>query len=294
MRILILHRANLYRFLVVESGDRDGSLSVIVSREDSGSTGATWGSRPGEQQPLHTEYEKPRPKNKRITVHQSGRINYHENRRSIFIEPLTRTTQVVCIYGYRIPGVQKLDAFSDPVDVDDAVFDLSELGDGPVSFSFFIGPKDMVPSGRAMKLAYGLEGYALAVSVDGQAISVPQGYENHFTTLCPECGPYPEQKIDERQAMIFYHQAITGSQDLILYPPNGEGGIKLIFSVPMMIAPAFKIELVDPALHVTDQDVQRDGRSDTVMLRFKVRHRSTGQIIRQPVAFRSIELDARL
>ena len=65
-------------------------------------------------------------------------------------------------------------------------------------------------------------------------------------------------------------------------------------AVPMRIAPAFKIELADPDLHVTDQDVAREDRSEKVMLKFKVRNRKTGQIIRQPIAVRSIVLDARL
>jgi hypothetical protein len=62
----------------------------------------------------------------------------------------------------------------------------------------------------------------------------------------------------------------------------------------MRIAPRFKIELADPELHVSDQDVQRDGRSEKVMLRFKVRYRKSGQVIRQPVGIKSIELDAEL
>lgn len=62
----------------------------------------------------------------------------------------------------------------------------------------------------------------------------------------------------------------------------------------MRIAPKFKIELVDPELHVLEQDVNRDGRSERVMLKFKVRNLRTGQIIRQEVAVKSIELDAEL
>jgi hypothetical protein len=100
--------------------------------------------------------------------------------------------------------------------------------------------------------------------------------------------------MEEPQAMISYHQAMTGVQDAILYAPNGEGVIRMIFSLPMRIAPRFNIELVDPELHVSEQDVQRDGRSETVMLKFKVRHRMSGQIVRQPIAIKSIELDAEL
>ena len=294
MRILLQHGGRLLRFLVVESSDRDGSLSVIVRREGADTCRISWTSKPGEQQPTRIEFEKATPKNKRMTVHQSGRVNFHENGRSIFVEPLTLTTQTTCVYRYRVPGIQKLDVFADPPDPEDAIFDVSDLGGGAVSFSFFVGPPNLVPRGKGIKLAYELEGYALVVSVDDQPFPVPDDCEEYFTTLSPEFGPFLEQQMPEDQAIISYHRALTGSMDQVLYPPNGEGVIRLIFAVPMRIAPAFKIELADPALHVTDQDVEREDRSEKVMLRFRVRNRTTGQIIRQPVAIRSIELDARL
>lgn len=204
------------------------------------------------------------------------------------------TTRTTCIYAYRIPALQKLDVFPEPPDSEDAIFDLTDLGDGAVSFSFFISPPDFVPPGRAIKLAYELEKYALSISVDSQAFPVPEGYEHYFTTLSPEHGPFHEQQMAEDQAIISYHCALTGSTGGVLYPPNGEGTIRLIFSVPMRIAPVFRIELADADLHVTDQDVEREGRSEKVMLKFKVRDRKTKQIVRQPVAIRSIVLDAEL
>jgi len=198
------------------------------------------------------------------------------------------------VYGYRVPALEKLDRHPDASGEEDAVFDLSDFGDGPLSFSVFIGPSSLVPPGRAVKLAYDAEGYSLAIAVDAVPVPVPTGYEDHFTTLTPEQGPFLEQQMAEDQAMVSYHQALTGINGIVLYHPNGEGVIRLIFSVPMRIAPKFKIELVDPELHVPEQDVKRDGRSERVMLKFKVRNRRTGQIIRQEVAVKSIELDAEL
>ncbi|WP_442498276.1 hypothetical protein [Methylobacter sp. sgz302048] len=221
-------------------------------------------------------------------------MNYHENGRKIFIEPLTRTTRASCIYGYRVPALDKLDLYTDQISEEDAVLDLSDSGDGPVSFLVFIGPADFVPLGKAIKLTYDAEGYSVAISVDGAPFQVPTGYETHFITFTPEEGHFLKQQMAEDQAMIAYHQAIIGSTEPILYQPNGDGVIRLIFSVQMRIAPKFKSELIDPELYVSDQDVQRDGRSEKVMLKFKVRNRNTGQIIRRQVAVKSIELDARL
>lgn len=134
----------------------------------------------------------------------------------------------------------------------------------------------------------------MSLQVDPVTFAVPLDLEHHFITLTPHSGLFPQQQMEEPQAMISYHQALTGAKDAMLYAPNGEGVIRMIFPVPMRIAPRFNIELVDPELHVSDQDIRRDGRSETVMLKFKIRHRKSGQIIRKPIAIKSIELDAEL
>lgn len=294
MRILIRYGSTIRKFMVFESSDRDGSLSLTIRREGLSTSRTSWSPRPGQQEPKKTEFAPPRPKNNRITIHQSGRVNYHENGNSIFIAPLTQTTQPFPIYGYRVPALDKLDVHDEAIAEEDAVFDLSDLPEGPVSFSLFLGPGDFTPLGRSIKLGYEAEGYSVTVQVDPVTHAVPADLNQHFTTLTPDRGLFSQQQMAEDQAMISYHQALTGAPDAVLYAPNGVGTIRMIFAVPMRIAPRFKIELVDPELHVSDQDVQRDGRSEKVMLKFKVRHRKTGQINRRAVAIKSIELDAEL
>ena len=294
MRVLVQKSESLRKFITIESSDRDGSLNLIVRREGVSNTGASWSTRPGGHDPEQIYFEEPRSKNKRVTIHQSGRVNHHENGHTIFIEPLSRTTAVFRIYRYRVPALLKLDLHTEGTAEDDVVFDLSDMDEGPASFSVFVGPKDFGPLGRAIKLAYDAEGYSVTISVDAINFVVPSGYEDHFTTLTPERGPFLEQQMTEDKAMVSYHQALTGFDGPIMYQPNGEGCIRLIFPVPMRIAPKFKIELVDSELYVSDQDVHRDKRSEKVMLKFKIRHRRTGQIVRRGVAVKSIELDAEL
>lgn len=294
MRILIQHSDKVRKFVVIESSDRDGSLVLVMRREGKSTSRISWSTMPGEQEATHLDFEKPRPKSKRITVHQSGRVNYHENGNTIFIEPLTRTTLAFCIYCYRIPALSKLDLHAEEIGTDDVIVDLSDLEDAPVSFSMWIGPAAFTPPARALKLTYASEGYSVVIAVEPESFATPAGLEDHFITGMPERGPFPAQQMAEDEAMISFHRAITGSPGPVLYRPNGEGVVRLIFSVPMRIAPKFKIEFLDPDLHVAEQDVQRDDRSEKVMLRFKVRHRQTGQIIRDHVAIRSIELDAEL
>lgn len=280
--------------MVLEASDRDGSLSLTIRRKGVSTSRTSWSTRCGEQEPKSTEFDQPRPKSKRISIHQSGRVNYHENGSCIFVAPLTQTTQPFPVYGYRVPALDRLDVHDEDIAEEDAVLDLSDLPYGPVSFSVILGPGDFTPQGRAIKLGYEAEGYSVTLQVDPAPFPVPAELNQHFTTLTPDRGLFTQQQMAEDQAMISYHQALTGASDVVLYAPNGEGTIRMIFSVPMRIAPRFKIELADPRLHVSDQDVQRDGRSEKVMLKFKVRDRKSGQVIRQPVAITSIELDAEL
>ena len=294
MRILIRLGQSIRKFVVLETSDRDGSLSLTIRRKGVGTSRTSWSTRPDDQEPKKTEFDKPRPKNKRITIHQSGRVNYHENGSSIFIAPLTRTTQPFTIYGYRVPALDKLDVHDEDVAEEDVIFDLSDVAEGPVPFSLLIGPWDFAPQGRAIKLGYEAEGYSITLQIDPVTFAVPEDLTEHFTTLTPDRGLFSQQQMAEDQAMISYHQALTGTSGPFLYAPNGEGTIRMVFSVPMRIAPRIKIELIDPELHVSDQDVLRDERSEKVMLKFTVRHQRTRQITRQAVAIKSIELDAEL
>lgn len=109
MRILIRYGLTTRKFMVLETSDRDGSLSLTMRREGVSTLRTSWSTRSGEQEPKTTAFNQPGPKNKRITIHQSGRVNYHENGNYIFIAPLTQTTKPFPIYGYRVPALDKLD-----------------------------------------------------------------------------------------------------------------------------------------------------------------------------------------
>lgn len=294
MRILIRHGSTVRKFLVFATSDRDGSLSMTVRRRGTNTSQVTWNSRSGHQEPKTIEFDSPRPKNKRITIHQSGRVNYHENGKTIFVAPLTRTTQTFIIYRYRVPALDRLDVHEEEISEEDALFDLTDVPTGPVFFSVVLAPANYAPDGRAMKLEYQAEGYSITVQVDPWTVPIPPDSISHFITFTPDAGLFPEQQMEEDQAMISYHQALAGTQGAMLFSPNGEGVIRMIFSVPKRIAPRFKIELVDPDVHVLNQDVARDERSEKVMLKFKVRNRKSGQVVRGPIGIKSIELDAEM
>jgi hypothetical protein len=293
MRILIRYQSTIRKFVVLNTSDRDGSLVLTIRRSGFSTSETSWRSSPEDQGPKTTEFDKPRRKDQKITIHQSGRVNYHDSSTTIYIAPLTQTKQPFAIFGYRVPALAELDVHDEDIAEEDTVVDFTDLPDGPISFTAILGPADFAPQGRGVRLGYEA-GYSLALQVDLVTFEVPPALTQHFTTLTPERGLFSEQQMAEDQAMISYHQALSGRTDAILYAPDAAGVFRLIFSVPMRIAPQFEIEFFDPELHVSDLDVQRDGRAEKVMLKFKVRKRKSGEIIRTKVAFKRIELHAEL
>jgi hypothetical protein len=112
MRLLVIHAGQRYRFLSIDPSKRDGSLVITIRREGERRMTYQWGTRPEAQTPVQAELPPGRPKNKKITIHQSGQINFHELKRSIYIEPLTAITKKACIYRYRIPKISRLTPFN--------------------------------------------------------------------------------------------------------------------------------------------------------------------------------------
>jgi hypothetical protein len=293
MRLLVVHAGQRYRFLNIDSSTRDGSLVITVRREGESRITYQWGTRPEVQTPVQAELPPGRLKNKKITIHQSGRINFHDIGRSIYIEPLTAITKTTCIYRYRIPKISRLTPFNSAPAAEDCDFDLNTLADESLSFSLFVGPTNVASNTHAVKLAY-LSRYALLIALDTETYIPPSDFLEHFVILKPESGTVGSQVMSEDQALIAYHQALNETKELVIYGPNGAGVWQVVFAVPMRIAPKMTVEFDDLTLYVDEEDIERDLRVATAMVKFKVRSRATKAVVKTPVAFRSISLDAEL
>lgn len=266
MRILLGWRRKLYRLLNVESAERDGSLNVSI------------------HQKRQTDH---------ITLHQSGRINFKGAGKTVYIEPLVTLTKPFGFYRYRVPKVPALDEFTKKPDADDAVLELKDA-DEPISFVFAISPTGGLPEfPGSVSLTY-VDSYVLTVAVEPKRWIVDPRHEKDFVRMWPTKGHFTRQQMSEEDALVQFHKVKIKTHGSVLYEPNGAGEWMLIFSVAMRVAPRVKIEMADPSLHVTDQDVTRDPRSERVMVRFKVRRRKTREVIRMPTDIRSIELDSEL
>ena len=266
MRILVGQHGKLYRFLTVDSAERDGSLNLSI------------------HQNRHTHH---------ITLHQSGRINFKGAGKSVYIEPLVAMTKHFGFYRYRVPKISALDEFKKKPDADDTALELKGT-DEPHSFVFVISPKGHLPEfPGSVNLTY-VSSYVLTVAVEPEQWIVDATHEKDFVRMWPTKGLFPQQQIAEEDALLKFHQIKFKTHGAVLYEPNGAGEWKLVFSVAMRVAPRVKIEMTDATLHVTDQDIVRDPRSERVMMKFKVRRRKTQEIIKTPAEIRTIELDSEL
>ncbi|MDB5763972.1 MAG: hypothetical protein JWQ21_2967 [Herminiimonas sp.] len=294
MRVLIKHGEILYRFAALEISERDGSLVLTLMREGTNTFSFGWSGKPEEKIPVRRDFDASRPKDKKFSIHASGRINVpHLRDQPIFIEPLLATSKPFCIGAHRIPAISALTKFNKKPAAEDAIFDLSDLSDSPLSFEFIIAPIDFAAGGHGLKFGF-LERYSLSILRHAVPIAAQQGLENYFTTYAPTAGLFETLQMSEEWALIAYHQAAQNRSDLLLYEPNGEGVRLLVFSVPMRIAPHAVVECADPNLVVEIIDQTRDYRAQKVQLRFRVRNAKTHEVVKDSVEFRRIELDAEL
>lgn len=293
MRILVQHGDKLYRFVNIDVVNRDGSLIVTVRREGTNTFGFKWTSQ-DDGPPVREDFPVPCKKDKRITIHTSGRINFRENPGSqpIFIEPLNSISVPFVFYGYRIPKISALSGFNERPESDDAIFDLSALNDAPQSFDFVLSPANFVPAGHAVKLEF-LSKFSLVIVRKEVSYAMPADLEGCFTTFAVQAGLFSDQQIPEDVALISHHQALQDTKGMILYSPNSNGEWKIITAVQMRISPKVDISLFDPDLYVDVVDQTLDARVSRVQVKFFVRKTQTKEIVKNIVQFKSIELCAR-
>jgi hypothetical protein len=250
----------------VDSAERDGSLSIAIHQ---------------------------RLKSYQVTLHQSGRINFKNAGETIYIEPLVCLSEPFAFYRYRVREISLLRVFEATPAVDDAILETKQGPGDVAAFILIISPKDSLSLAGSVELLY-VDKYALTVAVEPVVTAAQTPREADYLHMWTKAGRFTEQQISEEAALIEFHQVKHRMHGSILYEPNGAGEWMLVFTVPMRVAPRVVIEMMDPELHVTDQDLRRVSRSERVMLRFKVRNRTTGEVIKAPAKIRSIALDSEL
>jgi len=298
----------------------DGSITLNLVREGISESGFQWshdGSGLGPLEQRGTSEQK----TKSITIHTSGRINYHFGEREPRYVPCLLDLDVsVPIVLYSVPRIDSLDEIVTQRK-DDHIAEVSEEQDGRINYTFDVLPA-VLPMQASEGGRFGVEGlYALSWSVHvGDPGVTRDGLPDEvFTTIRPQIG-LPKQAVPEEVAYLRFRRTMY-SNDVILaaeeapnrdeitaehieamiqagpglFPPNNEGVWTVLASVPMRVAPRLKVDFEDPRYRADVVDLRpADTRLSTVHVRFKVFDEKNKKYVKERVAINRITLDAEL
>jgi hypothetical protein len=317
---LLLRRLGALRHLASINVTHDGSIKLDLVREGVSKEGFEWQGG-AEQGPVEHRKNEERA-TKSITIHTSGRINYHFGGHApVYVPCLLDLEAAVWVVTYVIPSADRLDAVK-AERADDSIADIPDNIDGPIAFEFGVLPAVLPAQSWETGSRFGVEGlYALAWG--GQAGTagfardeIPSGA---FTTVQPIRG-LAEQAVPEEVVFLRFKRAMYANDVAVavanapnrdeitaadveasiqagpgLFPPNKEGVWTLITSVPMRIAPLLNVAFEDYRYRAEVVDLRvGDTRLSTVRVRFKVFDTKANAYVKHRVAIRHWELDARL
>lgn len=317
---LILRQKGVLRHLASINVTNDGSITLNLVREGISESGLQWSLDGSGLGPLE-QRETTEKKTKSITIHTSGRINYHFGRREPRYVPCLLDLDVpVPIVLYSVPCINSLDELA-MQRKDDHITELSEEHDGKFNFTFDILPA-VLPRQSGECGRFGVEGlYALSWSIyTGDAGVTPDGVPDEvFTLLRPTVG-LPEQAVPEEVAYLRFRRAMyanevnSAAEEALnraeitaehieamiqagpgLFPPNNDGVWTLLASVPMRIAPRLTVDFEDPRYRADVVELRpADTRLSTVRVRFKVFDEKNKRYVKERVAINKTTLDAEL
>ena len=120
--------------------------------------------------------------------------------------------------------------------------------------------------------------YSLCVEIVDDETSfnfAPVYQETDCVKFRPHLDKFSEQPTTKENAFLAYSHALYQTKEAIVFPPNGEGVLKIIFAVEMRIPPWLHIEFANPELSA--EVITRK----TTHLTFKVFDRKHNQYIKK-------------
>jgi hypothetical protein len=314
MARIILRLKGTLRQLASINVTHDGSLRLSLVRDGTSNKGWTFQSNNSASE----EVERTVRKTKEISIHTSGRINYHfDNAVPRFIPALMDVVEPFMVVGYRVPSFDFLNSVAG-LKPDDSVVEIPSDCYGVMQFHFLMIAA-VTPALDGELTRFGVEGlFALAcVNTTGAVQHLPPSVPDQvFTTFRPIDG-LSQQAISEQAAFLRFKHAMFANdvrvaaassdesipEGLIeaaiaagpgLYPPNGEGVWTVVTAVEMRVAPTLKVRFQTEGLTAEVLELRPgDTRLATVRIRFRVRD-SSGRYVKGRVPISRIELDAEL
>lgn len=320
-RILVRHEGVLRRLANIDTANHDGSINLALVRSGCNLQGWHWDSTRSDFDAV--EYGEPKPKTKRISIHTSGRINFHvtPNPGVNYIPCLLDLTEAVPLLAYVIPSAGALD-LAEAIRPGDYVIELVGDGlEGALGFEFSVIPAGVVSSaGEVWRFI--VEGrYGLTCRLcSGSSYSFPDGIPREAFHLIHPSSLLSEATISEEQAFIRFQQLMHSNQlrqALVSSPipgevheqviveavtagrgirgPNNQGVWEIVCNVPMRIRPKLEVRFAETRYRADMIDMKpADRRLEKVRVRFRVFDEQAQKWIKHPVEITSAFLDAEL
>ena len=266
------------------------------------------------------DYGKAVPKTKRVSVHMSGRVNYHDvsSPGHVFIPCLLDLTAPVVVAGLKAPSISAFDL--ETVRAGDHVILAPDDFSGSVGVEFLAVPAN-IPAIDAECWRFIVEGhYGLVCRVfNGESLpALPGVPAEAFSTFRPQYG-FAQQAIPEDVAFIRFQELIYANRvrkglaesdvptelhaeifrremerGLRIEGPNSEGVWEAVCRVPMRIRPSLIVHFKDKERYRAEMCEQSDIRLDKVRVRFKIFDLRGQRWVKDPVAIEQVMLDAEL
>lgn len=304
----------------VDIANHDGSINLALVRSGSNTSGWHWDSIRSDFNTV--EYAEPELKTQRITIHASGRVNFHvtPNPGVNFIPCLLDLTEAVPVVGYVIPAFAALDV-AENIRAGDHVVELEGALEGALGFEFSAIPSNLPPLAGEIWRFVIEERYGLACTLfPGYLFPVRHGVPPESFMLIRPSSLLSEQSIPEDQAFLRFQKLMHANQvkqalissivpehahsQIIeetvsagrgIQGPNNEGVWEVVCSVPMRIRPELIVHFSNTRYRAEIVDVtSTDRRLEKVRVRFKVYDQQEQKWIKHSVEITKVFLNAEL
>lgn len=250
--ILVMQNSITYHFAEVSAAS-DGSLEIIFPsiKENTGISQVVQLSE-GTSPTLLSSNSTPTKNETQyyISYHTSGKVNYHKMTfQPAFMEPLydIKEKNTFFIYSFIYPEI----AFKSPdnkVHSKAISIDISQLVGQRINIILSICPSEYhLQHNNSFVISYQLYGLCVEILSDETTFNFSRLYqETDCVKLRPHLDKFSEQSVTKEYAFLSYNHALYQTKDAIVLPPNGEGILKIIFTVEMRIPPWFHVEFSNP------------------------------------------------
>lgn len=126
--------------------------------------------------------------------------------------------------------------------------DISNLGEKRINIVLSVEPAGFQPKhSNSFVISYPLYSLCIEMVDDAASFNFSQIYqETDCVKIRPHLDKFSEQRVTKEVAFLGYTHAIYQTNELIVLPPNGEGILKIIFTVEMRIPPWLYVEFSNP------------------------------------------------